>query len=229
MKPVKVVLGLSKLKPIEKVTFWGTIKIDMTGNGNFGAPNPALATIDAEVDTLALAIIAALSGDHSKVVAMHAQEDIVVNLMEQLGNYVEQTANAALLTGRDAESIVASAGMEVEGGRSKAPVPNAPKNLKGISVVEGEIKLSWTGEEHARAYIIYLSNDISLANTGTGNVSTNTTTAKVFANWDMTDVCHKPEIVLNDLVSGTKYGVRIVCSGTAGKSEASNVIVVKVL
>ncbi len=52
---------------------------------------------------------------------------------------------------------------------------------------------------------------------------------RVFTDWDMTDVCHKPEIVLSGLVSGTKYGVRVVSSGTAGKSAASNVIVVKVL
>jgi hypothetical protein len=222
MKTVKVVLGLSKLKPSEKITLWGNIKSDMTGNGNFGTPNPTLITIDAEVNKLASDISAALSGDHIKIVAMHTQEGIVVNLIEQLGNYVEQTANAAALTGGDAESIVASAGMEIEGERSRAPVPDAPSGLEGISIIEGEIALSWNGVKHARAYGIYISSDLSL--------STDADTAsKIFANWQLIDLCHKPKIVVSGLVSGTKYGVRVVSSGTAGKSTPSNVIVVKVL
>ena len=222
MKTVKVILGLSKLTPTEKVTKWGLIKTDMLGNGNFPGPDPPVPDIDAEVITFADAISAAKSGDHSKIAAMHAQEAIIVNLLSQLGNYVEKTANKAALSGGDAESMVASAGMEIEGRRSRALVPDAPDGLKGISTVEGEIELSWNGVEHARAYAIYISSNVSLS-------AEAVVASKIFTDWQMIDLCHKPKIVIRDLVSGTKYALRVISSGSAGKSAPSNVVVIKVL
>jgi hypothetical protein len=201
----------------------------MTGNGNFTTPSPALSVIDAQVVILGNDISAAQSGDHSKVTAMHVQETKVDNLLNQLANYVELTANAAALTGGDATAIITSAGMKVEGAHTKAPVPNAATGLKGTSTVEGEIELSWKGEKNARAYIVEISSDLSATGGTTGTTTTSVSTARVYVDWEITDVCHKPKIKLSSLVSGTKYAVRIIASGTAGKSPASAMVVVKVL
>ncbi len=229
MKTIRVALGLGSLSPSEKVTLWGNIKTDMTGNSNFSNPNPALATIDAQVVILGNNITTAASGNHSDIVAMHTQEVKVDMLLEQLANYVELTGNAAALTGGDAATIIASAGMKVAAEHSKAPLPDAPTNVKGVSAVEGEIILSWKGQKHARAYVIQISSDLSATGGTTGTTTTGIATARVYADWMIIDVCHKPKIVLTGLVSGTKYAVRVLSSGTAGKSAASSVVVVKVL
>ncbi len=229
MKTIRVALGLSELNPSEKVTLWGNIKTDMTGNTSFSTPNPTLSAIDAQVVILGNDITTAASGNHSDIVAMHTQEVKVDMLLEQLANYVELTANAAALTGGDAATIIASAGMKVAAEHSKAPVPDAPANVKGVSAVEGEIALSWKGQKYARAYVIEISSDLTATGGTTATTTTNSVNAKLFVSWAIIDVCHKPSIVLTGLVSGTKYAVRVLSSGTAGKSAASTVVVVKVL
>ena len=225
MKTIRVSLDLGHLNPSEKVTLWGNIKTDMTGNSNFSSPNPTLSVVDAQVVILSDAIVSAKSGDHGKIAAMHAQEDIVDMLLEQLSNYVELTANSAALIGGDATAIITSAGMGVAAPYGKAPLPNSVTNIKGTSFVENEIELSWNGVEHARAYIIEISSNISAS----GNEASTTTTVRVYTDWDIVDVCHKPRIILANLISGTKYALRIISSGTAGKSAASSVVIVKVL
>jgi len=229
MKTIKVSLKLGELTPSEKVSKWGTIKTDMTGNSNFITVNPSLAIVDAQVVILGTDISAAATGDHSKVAAMNAQVEKVDNLLNQLGNYVEQTANNAALTGGDPVAIVRSAGMDVAAPHTKSPVPNAPTGLKGASTVEGAIELSWIKVKYARAFIIEISSDLSATGGATGTVTTSSSTARVYIDWDIVDVCHKPKITLSGLTSGTKYAVRIIASGTAGKSAASSVVVVKVL
>ncbi len=233
MKTIRVSLGLSRLTPSKRISKWGIIKTDMTGNSNFSSPNPlpnpSLSFIDTQVIILGNDISAAESGDHSKVSAMNAQVEKVDMLLNQLGNYVEQTANAAALLGGDAESIIRSAGMDVEAPRTKAPVPNAPTDVKGVSTVEGDIALSWKNVKYARAFIVEISSDLSATGGATGSTTTNTSTARVYVDWEITDVCHKPKITLSGLVSGTKYAVRIISSGTAGKSAPSATVVVKVL
>ena len=229
MKTIRVSLGLSKLTTQKKVSLWGIIKTDMMSSGNFTTPSPALSVIDAQVVILGNDISAAQSGDHSKVTAMHVQETKVDNLLNQLANYVELTANAAALTGGDATAIITSAGMKVEGARTKASVPNAPTGLKGVSAVEGDIALTWKNQKYARAFIVEISSDLSATGGTTGTTTTGVSTARVYVDWEITDVCHKPKITLSGLVSGTKYAVRIISSGTAGKSPASATVVVKVL
>ncbi len=229
MKTIRVSLGWSKLAPSAKISKWGIIKADMTGSGNFTTPNPTLSAIDAQMVIFGSDISAAASGDHGKVAAMNAQETKVDNLMNQLANYVELTANAAALTGGDATSIIRSAGMDVEAPHTKAPVPDAPGGLKGTSTVEGDIELSWKKVKYARAFIVEISSDLSATGGATGTTTTSSSTARVYVDWVITDVCHKPKITLSGLVSGTKYAVRIIASGTAGKSTASSVVVVKVL
>jgi hypothetical protein len=220
MKTVRVCLKLSKRSPSEKIGFWGNIKTEMTSNSNFASPIPSLSDIDTEMGIFADDIVAAKSGDHSKVAAKNAQEERVDNLLSQLGNYVEQTANDAAMSGGDAKAIINSAGMDVEKPKLRSPVPDTPTGLKGSSTIENEIELSWKNQKYVRAFIVEISSDISLADG---------TSQKVFTNWQITDVCHKPKIKLSGLTSGVKYAVRIISSGSAGKSNPSNVIMVKVL
>lgn len=220
MKTVRVCLKLSKRKPSEKISFWGNIKTKMISSGNFAGATPSLADIDTEMGIFADNIVAAAGGDHGKIAARNAQEEKVNMLLDQLANYVEQTANEAALSGGDAEAIVVSAGMDVEKPKLPSPVPDAPTGLKGSSTIEGEIELSWKNQKYVRAFIVEISSDIS---------SEDGTSQKVFTNWQIADVCHKPKIRLSGLTSGVKYAIRIISSGSAGKSSPSNVIMVKVL
>jgi hypothetical protein len=225
----RVNLNLGKRSALDKVSLWGIIKIDMTANTNFATPTPSLALIDTEVVKLANAVNAAQSGDHSKIAAMQAQEAKVDNLLHQLGLFVEGVANNASLSGADANAIISSAGMNTALLRSKAPLPSAVLGLKGTSLVEGEIELSFKTAKYARAYVIEISSDLAAINSATTSTTTNAATARVYINWQIIDVCVKPKFTLGGLSSGTKYAVRIISVGTAGKSVPSVVVVVKVL
>ena len=119
--------------------------------------------------------------------------------------------------------------MQAAAEHEKAPIPNAVSGLTGTSVIEGNIDLKWKSVLHARAYIIEISSDLSATGGATGTTTTGSATARVYVDWVITDVCHKPKITLTGLTSGTKYAVRIISSGTAGKSVPSSVVVVKVL
>jgi len=228
MPIVRVNLNLGNRTASDKVSFWGIIKTDMTGNVNFPSPVPALSLVDTEVGKLALAIAAAQSGDHSKIAVMNAQENKVDNLLHQLGNHVESVANNAALSGADAKAIIAGAGMDAGKTKVKAPLPAAPLDLKATSVVEEEIEVKFKTARFAHAYMIEISSDLAAINSAT-NTTTNSATARVYINWQITDVCVKPKITLSGLASGTKYAIRILSVGTAGKSVPSAVVVVKVL
>lgn len=103
------------------------------------------------------------------------------------------------------------------------------KRLKVQGSFRGDIELSWKNQKYARAFIIEISSDLTATGGATGTTTTGSATARVYVDWVITDVCHKPKITLSGLVSGTKYAVRVISSGTAGKSAPSSVVVVKVL
>lgn len=227
MKIEKVSLRLSERPTNDKIEYSRNVVIFMTGNSNFTTPNPPLTSITTAANNLETASIAAIDGGKSKTATMHQKETILDNLLSQLGNYVEATANAAAAAGGDAQEVILSAGMDFKRPKNKAPLPLAPAGLTGASIVEGAVNLKWKSVKYARAYIIEISNDITAG--GVISPTLPESGARVFYSWTINDVCTKVKFTVSGLTSGTKYAFRIIALGTAGKGAASIPVVVKVL
>ncbi len=227
MKIEKVSLRLGERPTNDKIEYSRNVVISITGNSNFTTPNPPLASVTTAANDTETASIAAIDGGKNKTATMHAKEAILDNILSQLGNYVEATANAAAAAGGDAQAIILSAGMDFKRPKNKAPLPLAPAGLTGVSIVEGAIDLKWKSVKYARAYIIEISNDI----TAGGVISTTVpeSGARAFYVWSINDVCTKVKFTVSGLTSGTKYAFRVYAIGTAGKGAASIPVVVKVL
>lgn len=226
MKIERVSQRLGERTVSNKVEYARNVILCMTGNSNFSMPNPPLATVTTAIDNLDDAAAAAVSGGKNKTNAMNSKEDVLDNLLSQLGNYVESTASAAAATGGDAKTIITSAGMDYARPKNKAPLPLAPDGVKAVSTAEGQIDLNWKGVKYSRAYVVEISSDVAAITPTSG---TTPVTTRVFISWVITDVCTKSKCTITGLISGTKYAFRVYAVGTAGKGAVSVPVVVKVL
>ena len=224
MKNERVSLRLSERPTNDKIEYSRNIVISMTGNSNFTTPNPSLALVTTAANNTETASIAAIDGGKRKTAAMHQKEAILDNLLSQLGNYVEATANAAAAAGGDAQAVILSSGMDFKRAKNKAPLPLAPPSLSGVSTVEGAVNLKWKSVKYARSYIIEISNDITAG--GIISPTLPESSARAFYTWTINDVCTKVKFTVGGLTSGTKYAFRIIALGTAGKGTASIPVVV---
>ena len=231
MKIEKVSQRLSERSTSDKIEYTRNVVTSMTGNSNFTTPNPALASITTAVNNVETANIAAADGGKSKHSFLEQQETVLDNLLSQLGNYVEATANAAAAAGGDAQAVILSAGMDFKRAKNKAPLPLAPGGLTGTSLLEGDVDLKWKSVKYARAYVIEISDDVT-AITGGGTISPTTgsvSSSRVFITWAIADIATKCKITISGLNSGTKYAFSVYAIGTAGKGTKSVPVVVKVL
>jgi hypothetical protein len=225
MKNEHVSQRLSEREPDEKIEYCRTAVNSVNGNTYFTTPNPALTVITTAVDNYESANLAAKDGGKSKKANLLKEEVVLDNLMNQFGNYVESTANAAALLGGDAQAVILSAGMDFRRTRNKAPLPLAPSGLTGESVLESMVNLSWKSVKYARAYIVEISHDVTGIQSGAAAPAAPT----VFIIWDFADVVVKGKASVAGLSSGTKYAFRVYAIGTAGKGATSIPVVVKVL
>jgi hypothetical protein len=231
MKTERVSLRLSERSVSDKIETSKNIVSSMNGNNKFTNPSPALAAITSATINLENAYIAAIDGGKSKTAFMHQQEAILDNLLLQLSNYVEATANAALAAGGDAQAVILSAGMDFKRAKNVAPLPLAPTGLTATSALEGEVELKWKSVKYARSYIVEISSDVSAIQGGTPNpnVFTPIANARLFIAWLFVDTVTKVKCTVPNLSSGTKYAFRVYALGTAGKGSKSVPVVVKVL
>src|SRR5258708_25791293 len=107
-----VKMGLSQMPIEKKIVNTRFMVTSMTGNANFGTPNPTLATITTNVNALEAASIAAKGGGKDETANMRAKEAVLDLSLKLLGYYVEGIASA---NPANAEAIILSAGMDVKG------------------------------------------------------------------------------------------------------------------
>ena len=72
-----VKMGLSQMPIEKKIVNTRFMVTSMTGNANFGTPNPTLATITANVNALEAASIAAKGGGKDETANMRAKEVVL--------------------------------------------------------------------------------------------------------------------------------------------------------
>jgi hypothetical protein len=92
--PIKPLMSFTRLKPEDVLSISTSIYGKMNNNPNFGPPQAAtlpfdLATLKTANDALAAAITAAVGGGKQAIAQRNHQKTVVVNLLKQLGHYVE--------------------------------------------------------------------------------------------------------------------------------------------
>lgn len=136
----KVKIGLKDLTITEKIAKAEAIVLQMTGNPSFTTPVPALADVTTKCKSLATEnnkaeAIRQSSLEQTRVVEQVEKE--LDGMLNQLGSYVENTANG------DAQKIL-SAGYDVVGIPGSVEPLYAPVDFKGtMGDEDGEVNLMW--------------------------------------------------------------------------------------
>ncbi|MFI5150298.1 MAG: fibronectin type III domain-containing protein [Bacteroidia bacterium] len=121
----------------------------MTGNVNFPAPNPPLADITTEINTLDAAYNLSLTRARGSVAAMHTEATILRHSLKALGAYVELQANK---DPENAAVIIEGAGMTVKKTSTRPPRVFSAKQ----GAVFGTVKLDSKAVKRG-SYIYQLS------------------------------------------------------------------------
>jgi len=198
----KVKLNLRNLTIPEKIARARQIVGAMTGNANFTTPHPTLAEVTTAADALETAANAAQAARleaRRLTGARDTQEDELVQLITQLGGYVESVA------GGD-EAKIMSAGLETRAAATPDnSAPAAPETLTATTGnQEGEIELSWDAVRGARSYVVERATDPQAG------------------PWTASGVAPRSSLLIEGLESGKRYHFRVAAVTLNGQSPWSN-------
>ena len=229
MKRIKVALSLDDKTTDSKVESNKNVITKRTANSFFAAPTPTLAVVTAANNAFEAANTAAKDGGKSKIAARNAAEAVIDNLMLQLGNYVESTANAAAATGGDAIAVITSSGIDYKKDKTASVLPDAPQNVTAATTNnEGEIELHWAKVKGVHAYVVEMTTDASVVGArAIGPVAGVITPTTVV--WSQVRILTQAKYTVSNLTSGTKYAFHVYAVGSKGYGTYSNTVVAKAL
>ena len=186
-------LGLQRLDFQETLDITNTIITAMTGNPNFGTPNPTLAattTLKNNAATKLAAYNSALAAVDTAMNDRDAAFEALRAALTQLAAYVDNIANG------DAVKI-ASAGMPTRNDPAPlGPVGQVTDLVVEASEFDGALEASWGPMRGAASYQIQMSVDPVTP-----------------TSWVLFDSCNTASLSLEDLTSGTKQWVRVRAVG----------------
>jgi hypothetical protein len=201
----KISLKLRDKSTQEKVLLARLIVSQISQNGSFVSPNPALADVTAAALELESASAAYQMARKSLALSksLVAKSEAALNvLLTQLGSYVECESKG------DA-SVILDAGLNVKKDKSPLSLPHKIAAVKIVpSDVSGQITLSWKRIDGARSYVVQRAVD-----SGTQ------------PEWQHAQVSIKSKAVVMGLVPGTSYQFRVAAVNSAGNGGWSNPIV----
>ncbi len=199
----KIKLGL-KLKNVpQKIEDGKKIVKAMTGNLNFSSPLPTLPTITTAITNLENAFNDAETirkQAQSKTVYLNQMEIAYDNLVSQLANYVENTAN-------NDEAKIKSSGMDVKSNAvSTMSLADKPFNVHTAEgEKDGEVLLQWNKVSVAKSYTIDMCSDPIEEE-----------------KWKHVAVVTKTRADVKGLTSGQRYWFRVAAVNTNGQSGWSD-------
>ena len=190
---VKALISFIKLTDSKLELMCNSIMQAMTGNANFTTPIPTLPVIQDVLDNYSAALIAAASRDRNKVALKNQYRNQLIELMRQLGNYVNTVCmgDVAMLT---------SSGFTL----SKLPLPRhltVPQNLiilQGLNV--GTMVAKVNPVNGATSYLFEVVADSPNKN----------------GNW-LSFPSSRTKFEFEGLTQGQKYWFRVAAVGTNGQ------------
>lgn len=143
--------GLSGLRTADKVAKALLVETKMTGNASFPTPDPTLLVLKAGREKLELAMVAAATGDHTKIFERNVAEAELDQLLVRESLYVSNVANGDAV-------IILSSGFELR----KEPAPigplPAPIELRAhAGLLPGDVNVRWKPVKGAYYYQVYVS------------------------------------------------------------------------
>ena len=151
---IRVVLGLSNLSPVDKVTTAQNIKDSMQSSGNFPAATMPISypTLQSYITNLHQANIVAINGTPTDTAFMHEQERILVSALNFLKSHVEYMANT---NSANTASIITSAGMQIASTGGNNPV----SELTLEAIGNGKLQIRVPRQTGEKAFVFESSAD----------------------------------------------------------------------
>jgi hypothetical protein len=192
-------IAVLKLSPRVKnvITFAQSIATAMTGNASFAAPNPSLATFEADIAALVTAETAVLSRVKGAVEMRNAKLAIVKNDLVVLRTYVQSIADA---NPANAEVIVEGAGMKLR----TVTLHDKPALSVKLGSVSGSVLLAAKSAGDRAAYDWQYSTDQK--------------------TWTAIPPTLKAKTSVSGLTSGTLYYFRVQALIKTGEQNWSQVV-----
>ncbi|MFN0033179.1 MAG: hypothetical protein ACKVOR_13545 [Flavobacteriales bacterium] len=199
---VQIALNLDGKTASEKCDVGEFVHDQMTLNAaKFVTPPIAMGAFATMITDTRNAISRAEQGTQADRAARDAQEELLVETLEELAVYVE-------LTAKNDEAWALLSGFELR----KDPTPIGPlgqvQNLKSITTnVVGEIKLKWKVIYGARTYVVQVSDNPT-----------------VETGWTQAGIASRAQQIVNGLPSLTRKYFRVAAIGAAGQGPWSDIV-----
>lgn len=198
MSICRILNSFDRLSESELSTKTQRITNSMNGNPNFTDPIPTIEEVTTKGDNFDSSLIAARSGDRTKIAIKNEKRLELIDTIHRLARYVEMVANGN-------RSILMSSGFDVTKERSSSVELEQPKNVKlSDGNNSGELYVSCDGVQGAKSYMFQ-----------------NTTDPLVNDNVWTSEVSTKSEYTFKGLGSGKKYWCRIIAIGSNDQQTIS--------
>jgi hypothetical protein len=199
----RVILNLSKLSILEKLSLAKQISNSLTGNASFPTPSPPLAALNTATASLQTAhdeAQAARQESKNKTAVQNQMEDELDDVLTRLAGYVSS------VSGNDA-ALVTSAGMNFEQPKTPSGPIGTPQSFAATTGdSDGEIDLGWNSVDGAQSYVV----EQSLQGPPSGA-------------WTPVKTTTKSSHTVTGLTSGTRYWFRVAAVGASGQSGWSDI------
>lgn len=186
--------GLSGLRPADKVAKALLVETKMTGNASFLTPDPTLLVLKAGREKLETAMVAAATGDHTKIFERNVAEAELDQLLVREALYVSNVAQGDPV-------LILSSGFELRQEPTPiGPLP-APTELRARTGSKpGDIDLRWKPTYGAYYYQVEAS--VTDPNDG--------------ATWKLAAMTSAAHYESKGNVPATYVWFRVTCLGAAG-------------
>jgi hypothetical protein len=194
----KVIIDYGKKTAVKVVSLARTAVVKLTVNANFPDLPVLLANITAQAVRTENAITAAADKSRTALAVLRAEKETLAEMLRTTAEYVNTTAAGN-------EAVLLTSGFEI----SKTPETNQqPTAITGIEAfytnIAGTIRLLWKGSRHVRYFNVFMSVD---------NGQT----------WTMLNTVIGRRLLVEQLVSGTRYQFKVIPVGVAGVGPASDI------
>ena len=197
----KIITSFDRLSDAELSTLTQTVETSVNGNPHFPEPVPPISEVSTKKEEFTSSVVAAKSGDRTKIAIKKEKRASLVDTVHQLARYVELSSNGN-------RSIMLSSGFEVSKEYSTAVELGTIKNIK-LSNGEnnGEVIISCSSVQGAKSYLYQYTLDPL-------------TPDSIWQGEPETSSSHK----YKGLQTGKKYWFRVVVVGSNSQQTISDPI-----
>ena len=226
MTKAKTKLNFTKIPVSNKIVFGRDRIVDMTGNANFPAPTPSLATVTSVTNNLETKHLAALGGGAMQMTAQNAAVAVWDDTMRKLAAYVDGVADGNTVK-------ITSAGFHpTKTEASPRHVPAKPENTQMKHRDEsGTILFTCNKVPSSETYVAILSTDaaaLTIASVKTQLMFRFNNESGTQGVLLVIDVSSQRKKIITGLTPGTRIYGKIYCTNSAGRGPDSDVISIMV-